>query len=216
MEKRCPQCGAKYESDVMECPNCQVGLVALGDDEAPDPGAELVPVLETTEAGLLPLARVALEQEGIQYAVENRGFADQIMGRRSSMTVGEMDTPLAIVVRAEDAPRANAVLNALTTADRTSVVTTPAPTNTPPASGATQPVHLEDAETGRTIGSISDAQFASLAQHLVRESEEDDDYYIDEATLTMLSDKGVDAGVLLLLKTALAGKPDLTVRWRRT
>jgi hypothetical protein len=201
----------------MECPTCHVPLVAV-DNEAPDPQAELVPVLETTEAGLVPLARAALEQEGIQFAVQNRGFADQIMGRRSSMTVGEMDTPLVIVVRAEDSPRATAVLDALTTADSTSVVSTPAPAPAPspsaPASAA-QPVLLQDADSGRTIGSISDAQFASLAQHLVRESDEDDDYYIDEATLTMLSDRGVDAGVLALLKTALGGRPDLTVRWKR-
>jgi hypothetical protein len=201
----------------MECPACHVSLVAV-DNEAPDPQAELVPVLETTEAGLVPLARAALEQEGIEFAVQNRGFADQIMGRRSSMTVGEMDTPLVIVVRAEDAPRATAVLDALTSADSTSVVSTPAPAGVPspsaPASAA-QPVLLQDADSGRTIGSITDAQFASLAQHLVRESDEDDDYYIDDATLTMLSDRGVDAGVLALLKTALGGKPDLTVRWKR-
>ncbi len=182
---------------------------------------DLVSVFETTEAGLLPLARVALEQEGIDYAVQNRGIADQILGRRSSMTVGETDPPLVIVVRPEDEARARDVLRDLTsstaagaapaTTPRATTITSPAASATP-ASGA---IELTDAESGARLGSLSPAQFDSLAAHLEVESTRDDDYYINEATVAMLEQRGADPAAVDLLRQALAGRPDVSVRWRR-
>ena len=215
----CPSCGEKYKWYESECPNCQVALLEVPAGEAPNPAVELVSVLETTEAGVLPLARLALEQEGIEYAVQNRGLSDQIFGRRSSMTVGETDTPLYIVVRAEDESRAREVLRDLASADAsTAAPATAGASAATERAAATEPRHgdvtLED-ETGASIGRLTAAQFESLSQHLVRESDEDTDYYLDEATLTMLTERGVEPAVIDMLRRALGPRPDVTVRWRR-
>jgi hypothetical protein len=184
------------------------------------PGADtnLVSVFETTEAGLLPLARAALEQAGIEYAVENRGIADQILGRRSSMTVGETDTPLHVVVRAEDAARARDLLTDLSTGAASPVIApAPSPTWQPPAPGESTAggVELTNAETGAAIGRLSTPQFESLARHLERESATDDDYYVDEETVAMLESRGADPAAVALLRQALAGRTDVTIRWQR-
>ena len=194
-------------------------LAAIPADEAPNPETELVAVMETTEPGLLPLARMALEQAGIEYAVQNRGIADQIIGRRSSMTVGETETPLVVVVRAEDAGRAGEALRDLAGASTASVPVAAAhprsPSDSAPARGDGS-VDLVDADSGASIGAITEAQLASLDAHLELESSEDDDYYIDEATLAMLEEKGADADLIALLRGALAGRDGVNVRWRRS
>jgi hypothetical protein len=190
-------------------------------DERPDPHADLVPVFETTEAGLLPLARAALEAAGIEYAVQNRGFVDQILGRRSSMTVGETDTPLQVVVRAEDEARAREMLADLsgTDAQPASLPTVAANlqrrTVVEHRDAAAGDVDLTDAESGASLGQLTPSQFDSLAAHLELESKRDDDYYIDEATVAMLEEKGVAVAAVALLRQALAGRSEVTVRFRR-
>jgi hypothetical protein len=188
--------------------------------DRPDDNADLVSVFETTEAGLLPLARAALEQAGIDYPVENRGLADQLLGRRSSMTIGETDTPLHVVVRAEDAARARELLGDLGAADGVVPAAMPADApawaaGTPGAGPAADGVELTIAETGASVGRLTSAQFEGFARHLERESSTDDDYWIDEATIAMLEDKGADPAAITLLRHALAGRADVTVRWRR-
>lgn len=188
--------------------------------DSPGVNDDLVSVFETTEAGLLPLARVTLEQAGIEYAVENRGLADQILGRRSSMTVGETGTPLHVVVRAQDAARARDLLADLGTgAAAMAVPPGPTPLRGPVAAAGEAPasghVELTNAETGTPVGRLTVPQFESLASLLERESSTDDDYYVDEATIAMLEEKGADPAAVALLRQAMAGRADVTVRWRR-
>lgn len=225
MEKYCPQCGEKYRWFDSDCPVCRVPLADIPAAEAPNPRAELVTVMETTETGLVPLARLALEQAGIEYAIRNRGIAEQIFGSRTSMTIGETDTPLLVVVRAEDEARA---LEALADLGPDAAVSEPPEPAGGRAAGPAGPagpaaataqaggaVALADAETGRPIGSITEAQFDSLASHLERESADDDDYYIDASTLALLEDKGADPDVVALLRDALGAREEMTVRWMR-
>jgi hypothetical protein len=186
-----------------------------------DPDADLVTVFETTEAALLPLAQAALEQAGIEFATENRGINDEILGARSSRTVGETDTPLLIVVRAEDAARAREVLSDLGAAGPSVTASTPpvaAERSTVTSNGDSTAgdVELTDAESGVRLGHLTSSQFASLASHLELESTDDDDYYIDAATVAMLEDKQADPAVIALLRQALGSRADVTVRWRRT
>ena len=186
-----------------------------------DPDADLVTVFETTEAALLPIAQLALEEAGIESATQNRGIADEILGARSSLTVGETDTPLLIVVRAEDAARAREVLSDLE--GRSAAV---AATTTPPVAASRSVatsngdsiaggVELTDAESGAPLGHLTPSQFASISSHLELESTDDDDYYIDEATVAMLEDKQADPAAIALLRQALGGRSDVTVRWQR-
>ena len=214
----CPNCGEMYGADVKECPACHVALAGATPDEPPDPEAELVAVLETTEVGLLPLARMALEQEGIEYVVKNRGLADQIIGRRSSMTVGETDAPLLVLVREEDEARAIAVLHDLTGATAAAAPPPGASTAAASARAATPApdgsIAIIDADTGAALGSLTPAQLDSLAAHLELESSDDDDFYINEATIAMLEEKGADPEAIAFLRRAIAGRPDVTIRWK--
>ena len=147
------------------------------------------------------------------------------------MTVGETETPLVVVVRAEDEARATEALRDLAGASTASRAPSPdaasrASSLTPPsarvmssdpatASSAAATVELVDTDTGARLGRITDAQLASLHAHLERESSVDDDYYIDEATITMLEDKGADAATLGVLRNALGGREGVNVRWAR-
>lgn len=189
-------------------------------DPTPDQDADLVSIFETTEAGLVPVARLALEEAGIEYAVQNRGFVDQLLGRRTSMTVGETDTPLHIVVRAEDEARAREVLGGLGSGKpgvpaETSTRLAAPDAGTSPRKPVPGGVEITDTESGERLGSLTSPQFDSLATHLELESSEDDDYYIDAATVAMLEEKQVDPTAVTLLRQALAGRTDVTIRWRR-
>jgi hypothetical protein len=190
-------------------------------DDRPEPDAELVVVFQTTEAGLLPLARAALDEAGIDYSVQNRGFADQLLGRRSSMTVGETETPLLVVVREEDETRAREALSELRSGATAAAGVEPAATvpgapPPPPAAETGSPGELQisDAASGRVLGHLTRSQFDSMAKHLELESTRDDDFYIDTATVAMLEERNADPAALALLRRALAERSDVTIRWR--
>jgi len=72
---------------------------------------------------------------------------------------------------------------------------------------------LRDKETGATLGSISDQQLQFLTDQLVEETADDTDYYIDQATLAMFADKGVDPELLTLLQQALADREGMEIEW---
>ena len=187
--------------------------------QAPDPDATLVDVLQTTERAIVTLAAAALEQEGIDLAVEHRGLSDQILGQRSTATVGETDEPFAIVVRREDAARAQQLMDSIATEPLTldlgePVGGGPGPGAPPPA--LSTDVALFDAATGTHVGSLSNAQFDQIASHLERESNADDDYYLTPATLDLLSDSGVDPSAIAMLQHALGGRPGMDLRWLKS
>ena len=77
------------------------------------------------------------------------------------------------------------------------------------------PVHLFDLANGRELGVLSDEQFAFLADHLEAEDADDDDYYVNQATLNLFEDQGADPQLLALLRTALAGRSEMDIRWQR-
>ena len=220
-DKYCTSCGTKYPWYEEECPDCHLRLSPLPADQAPDPDAKLVSVLQTTERGLLPVARMTLEQQGIEFTVEDRGFSEQLFGRRSSATVGETLEPFSILVRTEDAPRARQALDDLRQPSDPSPAgqAVPASPAGPAPSGAQAhgrpAIDLHDAKTDVYIGSLTADQFEELSTHLERESSTDDDYYIDGATLDLLSGAPVDPGVVQMLRTALGSRAGMDVRWTR-
>jgi hypothetical protein len=77
------------------------------------------------------------------------------------------------------------------------------------------PVHLFDLADGHEIGLLTDTQFQFLADHLESEDADDDDYYVNQATLDALLSQGIDASVLSLLTTAMAGRAEMDIRWAR-
>jgi hypothetical protein len=78
------------------------------------------------------------------------------------------------------------------------------------------PVYLTDAEDNRPLGTLTDDQFQILADALEEESDVDQDYYINLATVEMLEARGADAGLVAVLKRALGGREDMDIRWERT
>ena len=77
-------------------------------------------------------------------------------------------------------------------------------------------IQLRDKETGALLGDITEEQLQFLIDHLEEESEEDNDYYLDQATLNMLKEKGLDASILKLLQDALGDRKDLEIEWLRS
>jgi hypothetical protein len=76
-------------------------------------------------------------------------------------------------------------------------------------------VHLYDKETGAKVGRIDEQQFRFLQDQLEEESERDNDYYINAATIEMFSERGADRALLGLLRTALDGRKEMEIRWQR-
>lgn len=75
-------------------------------------------------------------------------------------------------------------------------------------------IQLFDADSKQPIGPISEAQLAFLQNQLEEESLEDQDYYINAATIDMFEAAGADAGLLALLRSAMAGREDMTILWK--
>jgi hypothetical protein len=96
----CSQCGEPFPPDILK---------ALGADA---PEVELVPVLRTGDAGLIPLAKSLLEGEGIEYLVRGETVQDLFgLGRMGGYNY--VTGPTEFLVHAEDAERARALLEEL-------------------------------------------------------------------------------------------------------
>jgi hypothetical protein len=192
-------------------------------EHAPSPHTTLIDVLQTTERALVTLAAGALEQEGIDHAIEHRGLSDQILGQRSTATVGETDEPFAIVVREEDAPRARELMDAFSLsgdAPETDELSASPPSSPPADAGMASSVRsgggevdLFDVATGTHVGSLTCDQFEAVSNRLERESASDDNYYLTPATLDLLADTGAEVEAVAVLQRALGGRPGMDIRW---
>jgi hypothetical protein len=183
---------------------------ATGDEPTPD--VEIVSVFSTTDMALLPLAQMELERAGILHETKHLRGRRLIGGYREVV-----DDGAELVVRALDADHARELLvdleHAAPIEDAEPVVPRPAARPITPPSPADAPFVLFDKETELPIGRLTIAQFDALDAKLEHESEVDDDFYLDEATIAMLEEQGVDAVVVQMLRHALAGRSGMDVRW---
>lgn len=76
-------------------------------------------------------------------------------------------------------------------------------------------IDLNDKETGRFIGTITEEQLQFLIDQLEEESLIDKDYYINLATLEMFEEKGIDQDLLRMLKNALGTRVDMELEWTK-
>ena len=77
------------------------------------------------------------------------------------------------------------------------------------------PYNLHNKDTRTLIGPLSDQQRQDLIDFLVEESAEDQDYWIDEATLDHLEEQGADADLIATLRRLLDEHPDgFEIEWR--
>jgi len=214
-DRYCPECGARFPWYDDTCDDCGATLVPRRPGGDPQPDAALVPVFQGTDVGAIDLARVTLEQEGIEYVAREPAEpihrpADDRLGR----WMGARRSAVALFVLEHDADRARELLADL----QHETAPMPAGGNPAPARGVTTPtgiatILLHDAERGTFIGRVSEAQLSILLENLEQESGQDRSYYLDEATIDMLAGAGADETLINLLKGALAGREGVEVRW---
>ncbi|MER3443212.1 MAG: galactosyldiacylglycerol synthase [Meiothermus sp.] len=76
-------------------------------------------------------------------------------------------------------------------------------------------VQLFDAANGASLGSISEEQLRFMLDHLEEEAADDQDYYINRATLDYFAEQGADPTLLELLRKALGEREEMDLRWSR-
>jgi hypothetical protein len=74
-------------------------------------------------------------------------------------------------------------------------------------------IRLTDNDTGAFIGTITDDQLQFLIDELVEETEEDQDYWIDSATIDLLRADGGDAVLLDMIAAAIGDRDGIEVAW---
>jgi len=70
-------------------------------------------------------------------------------------------------------------------------------------------------ETNELVGTITDADLKVLADHLEEESSEDQDYWIDQATLDVIGDGQATEHLMGVLRKALGTSEGVEIRWQR-
>ena len=76
-------------------------------------------------------------------------------------------------------------------------------------------IELYNNATNQLIGALTEAELQTLIDALEEESQEDQDYYIDAATIDLLADGRTTDHLIQLLRTALGGAKGVEVRWQR-
>jgi hypothetical protein len=224
----CPRCGTQYAFFEKKCTRCNIDLVegdapeagpamfAASRDEAQSPNggeqpdASLVSVFKTSDPGLLPLATMALEGEGIEYFVKNAGKSDSLQWM---MSQDPTNRPIAveILVGSDVAAKARDLLVDL---ENPMPAAAPSVVSSSADLAAAEPptVTLEDAVAGTVVGAITESQLQELTSRL--EEESDHTYFLTGETVDMLQTAGVDAGLIDLLRRAVgADGSGRAIRW---
>jgi hypothetical protein len=76
-------------------------------------------------------------------------------------------------------------------------------------------IDLYNAATSQLLGSITEADLQVLIDALEEESEDDQDYYIDKATIEFLADGRPSDHLLGILREALGSNEGMEIRWER-
>jgi hypothetical protein len=76
-------------------------------------------------------------------------------------------------------------------------------------------IDLYNKATNELLGSITEADLKVLVDALEEESSEDQDYYIDAATIDVIGDGRASDYLLKLLRTALGDSDGVDIRWNR-
>ena len=76
-------------------------------------------------------------------------------------------------------------------------------------------IDIYNNETDEMVGSITEADLQVLVDHLEEESSEDQDYYIDQATLDVIGDGQATEHLMKVLRQALGTADGVEIRWER-
>jgi hypothetical protein len=223
----CPNCGTQYAFFEKTCTRCNIDLVegdapeaqpmfaaSTDEDESPkygeQPDATLVSVFKTSDPGVLPLATMALESEGIEYFVKHAGKSDSL---EWMMSQGPTIRPIVveIMVGSDVAAKARDLLVDL---ESPMPSASPSELNTAIDLATSEPptVTLEDAAAGTVVGAITESQLQELTSRLEEESPHE--YFLTGETVDMLQTAGADAGLIDLLRQAVgADGSGRAIRW---
>ncbi len=74
-------------------------------------------------------------------------------------------------------------------------------------------IRLSEKDSGRTLGSISEADFQMLVDYMEEESSKDQDYYVEHTAIDALESLGASADFVALLRTAVGESDGIDVVW---
>jgi hypothetical protein len=76
-------------------------------------------------------------------------------------------------------------------------------------------IDLYNTQTNQLLGTITEADLQVLIDALEEESADDQDYYIDKATIDYMADGRPSDHLLNLLRGALGSSDGIEIRWER-
>ena len=76
-------------------------------------------------------------------------------------------------------------------------------------------IDIYNNDTNELIGTITEADLKVLVDALEEESEDDQDYYIDAATIDVIGDGQATEHLLGVLRKALGTADAVDIRWQR-
>ena len=76
-------------------------------------------------------------------------------------------------------------------------------------------IDIYNNETNELVGTVTEADLKVLLDHLEEESSEDQDYFIDAATIDVLGDGQATEHLLMILRKALGTSDGVEIRWQR-
>lgn len=76
-------------------------------------------------------------------------------------------------------------------------------------------IDLYNNATNQFLGSVTETELQLLIDSFEEESLEDQDYYIDKATIDLLADGRATDHLLDLLRRALGSEKEVEIRWLR-
>ena len=76
-------------------------------------------------------------------------------------------------------------------------------------------IDLYNAATNQLLGTITDADLKVLVDALEEESAQDQDYYIDTATIDVIADGKATEHLVGLLRKAVGSSDGVDIRWQQ-
>ncbi|HEY2432846.1 MAG TPA: hypothetical protein VGI12_09265 [Vicinamibacterales bacterium] len=76
-------------------------------------------------------------------------------------------------------------------------------------------IDIYNVATDELIGSVTEADLKVLVDHLEEEAEDDQDYYIDAATIDVIGDGEATEHLIGVLRKALGTSDGVDIRWQR-
>jgi hypothetical protein len=76
-------------------------------------------------------------------------------------------------------------------------------------------IDLYNVQTNQLLGSVTEADLQVVIDALEEESAEDQDYYIDKATIEYMADGRLSDHLLNLLRGAMGSSDGIEIRWQR-